>query len=72
MKQKTKIIKKVKQYIKIRNELISFGSEEAPLFLRRECPLGKNRKNHYELNESIFGVGCYRWTCGFCGETEED
>jgi len=36
---------------------------------RTPCPLAHD---HYHLSQILFGVGCYQWTCKFCGKKESE
>ena len=36
-----------------------------------DCPLSLSDgsgANHYTNSQMLFGLGCHKWTCGFCGE----
>jgi hypothetical protein len=61
-----KLKTKVNKFIKLRNELKNYKGK---IFEENECPL---LEDHYELSEAIFGVGCWQWTCGFCGKVETE
>lgn len=32
------------------------------------CPLNNIANDHRELSQALWGCGCWRWTCQFCGE----
>ena len=64
--QTEKIKNKAQEFVKLRNELIKAADFREPPFTIKECPLSEN---HSELSKSLFGLGHYQWSCGFCGKT---
>ena len=41
--------------------------DDLPHYSQKYCPL---IHNHYDLSQILFGIGYYRWECGFCGREE--
>ena len=61
----------VSQMQQLRRELKS----GAKLRYRPEnCPLNLIgvSSSHHELSQMIFSDGCWKWTCGYCGEKAQE
>lgn len=55
----------VKHQIEILLNSLRLLAEENPMaFPLEQCPLNPY---HFELSQTLWGIGCYEWQCKFCG-----
>lgn len=38
------------------------------------CPLAgaMSTEDHWWISQMLFGLGCWQWTCGFCGREDSE
>ena len=61
-----KIETKIQKMLDLRTEIKSKAKGQYP---EHDCPL---RADHYDLSNLFFGVGYYKWKCGFCKKEDCD
>jgi len=59
-------MKELDKYLKAMNELKQLAKMQ---YTPETCPLNSvEEPGHYHLSQALFGLGCWEWTCGFCGQ----
>lgn len=61
------IKKSVEDFEKLRKKLAIMSKKMK--FSEDNCPLASD---HFHLSQAIFGLGMWKWKCGFCKQKEEE
>lgn len=63
-KEIAEIKRSLKKYREAEEVLLSLAKNQ---FVPSLCPL---HPHHHMLSMELFGVGCWKWTCRFCGQED--